>query len=257
MLAGRTVGGGKMTTLPRWRKAQEYEQNFWRNLESKIEAGTIRQLNWYSWRASELERRLSQYLVERGKTANRILEIGAGPIGIVNFLEWGERFAVDPLEDFYRQSSTLTKLRKPGVAYLQGSGEDLPYADRFFSLVIIDNVLDHTHAPYNVLQEIYRVLDINAFLCFAVNIRTTWGAIVHKLLAALCIDKGHPHTFTKESIRDLLKASHFKIRAEEIEDYHKVRQRYLHSTIVRDKIKGYTGISEFLYHAICQKATTR
>lgn len=257
LLAGCTVWGVKMTTLPRWRKAQAYEQKFWKNLESSIETGTIRQLNWYSWKASELERRLSRYMLGRGKTENRVLEIGAGPIGIVNFLEWGERFAVDPLEDFYKQSSTLTKLRKPGVAYLQGTGESLPYAERFFSLVIIDNVIDHTHAPYKVLQEIYRVLDIDAFLYVAVNIRTTWGAMVHKLLAALYIDKGHPHTFTKESIRDLLKASNFKIRAEEIEDYQKVKRQYRLSAIVRDKIKGYTGISEFLYHAICQKVTTR
>lgn len=76
--------------------------------------------------------------------AGRALEIGSGPIGIVNFLEWGERYAIDPLEHFYRQRQSLIKLRKAGSTYLPGMGEHLPFGDASFSLVIIDNVIDHT-----------------------------------------------------------------------------------------------------------------
>lgn len=246
-----------MVKIKRWLRAQEYERSFWKDLSGKIEAGTRHQLDWYHWKASELERRIENVEDSRQNKHGKILEIGSGPIGIVNFLEWGERFAIDPLEDFYRQSSTLTKLRKPEVAYTKGTAEHLPYPDSLFSLVIIDNVIDHTHAPVKVLQEIHRVLESKGFLYLAVNVRTAWGAMVHKLLAALRIDKGHPHTFTRDSGRNLLTVNHFEIRLEEIEDYRNVKQKDCRSKDVKKRIKGYIGISEYLYHVICQKVNER
>lgn len=242
-----------MVTLRRWVKAQEYEQSFWTKLAKKIEAGTINQLDWYQWKASQLERRLAKYVNPWHFEEGRILEIGSGPIGIINFLSRGQRFAVDPLEEFFKESNMLTTLRTPAVTYLKGTGENLPYPGRFFSVVIIDNVIDHTHSPEKVLKEINRVLDKNGLLYLAVNIRTAWGAMVHKLLATLCVDKGHPHTFTKDSIRNFLKTNHFTICLEEIGDYQKVKQEYSSSRSMREKIKAYTGISEFEYRVVCQK----
>ena len=242
-----------MVTLHRWHKAQEYEHRFWANLAKKIEAGTINQLDWYQWKASELEKRIAKCADGGQNKHGRVLEIGNGPVGIVNFLEWGERFAIDPLEEFYRQSSTLTKLRKPEVTYTKGTAEHLPYPDSFFSLVIIDNVIDHTHAPVKVLQEIHRVLENKGLLYLAVNVRTAWGALVHKVLGTFHIDKGHPHTFTKDSIHKFLIANNFKIRFEEIEDYQRVKHEFSSSRSVREKIKSYAGISEFEYRVVCQK----
>lgn len=244
-----------MVTLRRWHKAQEYEEEFWAHLARKIESGARNQLRWYQWKASELEKRLARCGIAEQSKNGRILEIGSGPIGIVNFMEWGERFAIDPLEDFYRQNSTLITLRKPEVTYTKGTAEHLPYPDSFFLLVIIDNVIDHTHAPVKVLGEIHRVLENKGLLYLAVNIRTAWGALVHKLLSAFRIDKGHPHTFTNEGIRKLLTAHGFHICVEESEDYRKVKQKYCRSKEMKEKIKGYTGISEFVYHVVCQKAS--
>ena len=245
-----------MVTVNRWLQAQEYEQRFWANLAKEIESGSRKQLAWYQWKASELEKRIARSVDGRQNKHERILEIGSGPIGIVTFLGWGERFAIDPLEDFYRQSSTLTTLRKPEVTYTKGTAEHLPYPDSFFSLVIIDNVIDHTHAPLMVLQEIHRVLEKQGLLYLAVNVHTAWGALVHKLLATCRIDKGHPHTFTNEGIRKLLTDDLFHICLEESEDYRRVKQKYCQSKKMKERIKGYTGIAEFDYHAICQKVST-
>ena len=242
-----------MVTVNRWLQAQEYEQGFWANLAKEIESGNRKQLAWYQWKASELEKRIARSVDGRQNKHERILEIGSGPIGIVTFLGWGERFAIDPLEDFYRQSSTLTTLRKREVTYTKGTAEHLPYPDSFFSLVIIDNVIDHTHAPSKVLEEIHRVLENKGLLYLAVNVRRPWGARFHKFLATFGIDKGHPHTFTRDSVRNLLKANDFQICLEESEDYRMVRQRNCRSAKAKERIKGYTGISEFECRAICQK----
>lgn len=243
-----------MVTLKRWRRAQQYEQNFWKNLVRQIENDTVKQLNWYQWRAKQLEEHLSKFAdlmtIKKGKT----LEIGNGPIGIINFLECPKRFAVDPLEDFYRESPTLAKLRQSEVIYLKGTGENLSFPESFFSLIIIDNVIDHTYAPEKILQEAHRVLVDDGFLYLTVNIHTEWGAMIHKLLALLYIDKGHPHTFTREAVCDLISRNEFRIRGEEVEDYQQVKLRNHKATSFKDRIKGYLGISEFQYQAICQKS---
>lgn len=241
-----------MVTLKRWHQAQQYERSFWEDLAGKIERGALTQLDWYAWKAREVERRLSKFVAADTKGTARILEIGSGPLGIVNFLEWGECFAIDPLENFYRESKALTELRTSRVTYLAGPGEHLPFEDGFFSLVIIDNVIDHTYAPGKILQQIRRVLDTNGLLYLAVNVHTGWGALLHRLVAMLSIDTGHPYTFTPVAARELLLRHRFTICEEEAEDYRRSKQQNCRSKSWRDKVKGYTGLSEFQFHAIAR-----
>ena len=33
----------------------------------------------------------------------KILEIGCGPYGVLNFIPFGEKYSVDPLADFYKE----------------------------------------------------------------------------------------------------------------------------------------------------------
>jgi SAM-dependent methyltransferase len=237
----------------RWLKAQEYEQAFWQRLGDDIEAGTREHLDWYNWRARRLERFLSVAGVTR--TGGKVLEVGSGPIGIVNFLEWGERYAVDPLEHFYRTKRSLVSLRHSSVTYLDGPGERLPFENGSCSLVIVDNVIDHTYAPGKILNEIYRVLRTDGHLYLAVNVHTRWGALLHALLAVLQIDKGHPYTFTSQTLCHQLEARQFVVLAEQIEDYWKAREADRHSASLRARIKGYTGLSEFSHAVLCRKLT--
>ena len=236
--------------LPRWRKAQEYEQGFWQRLGDSIEAGAREHLDWYGWRARQLEQRLAS--VGAGRRDGKTLEIGSGPIGIVNFLEGGERYAIDPLEHFYSTRPTLVALRRPGVTYLDGTGERLPFEKGTFSLVIIDNVIDHTYAPERILREIHRILEPDGHLYLSVNVHTRWGALLHTLLAVLQIDRGHPFTFTSRSLRQLLVASRFGIMLEHVDDYERAKQADRRSAVLTSKIKGFTGLSEFSHSVICR-----
>lgn len=239
----------------RWLKAQEYEQAFWRQLGDNIEAGTREHLDWYKWRATQLEERLA-WISDTRPRVGGVLEIGSGPIGIVNFLEWGERYAIDPLEHFYRTKPSLVALRTPGVMYLDGTGERLPFEDASFSLVIIDNVIDHTYAPRKILLEIQRVLGPGGCLYLSVNVHTAWGALLHALLAVLQIDKGHPFTFTSRRLSQLLTANQFVMLTEQVEDYGRAKQMDRRSANVTDRIKSYTGLSEFSHSVICRTQAT-
>jgi len=234
----------------RWQEAQSHEQEFWSSSAARIEQGTSGQLDWYDWKAGQLEACLAAAphpLPRDGK----ILEIGSGPIGIVNSLTWGERFAIDPLEDFYRQNPSLIQLRKPGTTYINGPGEQLPFPDRSLSLVVIDNVIDHTYAPALILREIARTLDPAGYLYLAVNVHTAWGALLHEALAVLQIDKRHPYTFTSNSLRRMLTGNGFTIVSEDVENYGKARSAYRRSPSLRAQIKGWTGLSEFQHAVLC------
>ncbi|MGB9614359.1 MAG: class I SAM-dependent methyltransferase, partial [Fervidobacterium sp.] len=188
----------------------------------------------------------------KGRFEN-ILEVGSGPVGIVSFLNWGKRYAVDPLEDFYRTNPALCEVRDSEVSYIKGCGESLPFEDGFFYLVILDNVLDHVQNATKVLDEIYRVLSREGALFLSVNVHTMFGGLLHSILVELGVDKGHPYTFTVESIRDFIQSRGFSILSEFVDGYYDARRRDRGSRSFKDKMKGYTGLSEFIYSAVCVK----
>jgi SAM-dependent methyltransferase len=236
----------------RWLNAQKYEQAFWERLGADIAVGAEAQLEWYNWRARRLEERLAG--LPNVRTDNgKVLEIGCGPIGIINFLSSRDRVAVDPLEHFYRRTPSLVSLRQPGVTYLTGTGEQLPVKTGSCALVIIDNVIDHTQAPGRILDEIRRVLQPYGSLYLSVNVHTRWGALLHRALAALQIDPGHPYTFTSSSLRRLLGAHGFSVIGESIDSYTDARRADRRAPQLKARIKGYTGLSEFSHAVVCRQ----
>ena len=235
----------------RWVKAQAYEQAFWQQLAERIAAGTRDQLGWYNWRAQQLEHRLAPFSKDDSRRGP-VLEIGSGPIGIVNFLRWSDRNAIDPLEHFYRTKPALVGLRQPDVTYLDGTGEKLPFDTGSCGLVIIDNVIDHTYAPGRILQEIRRVLRRDGLLYLSVNVHRAWGAFLHTALAVAMIDRGHPYTFTSPSLRRMLRRNAFTIVSEEIGDYRAARREDRRSAGLRARVKGWTGLSEFSHSVVCR-----
>ena len=243
-----------MVSQNRWAKAQAYEKAHWQKIADKIIKGTMGQLGWYEWKAGDFEKKIGKYFDLSDQRNCKILEIGSGPIGIASFLKWGERYAIDPLEDFYSGNKALVRLRNSGIVYLHGQGEKLPFEDKDFFIVIIDNVIDHTQSPKRVLEEIKRVLEDSGLMFFTVNIHTKWGAIIHSMMELCQIDKGHPYTFSYRSIRAFLTSNGFAIAYEELEDYSQIRTKNRQSKSLKDKIKGYSGASEILYTSVCRKS---
>lgn len=201
-----------------------------------------------------MEKHLGGVLPASARAGARVLEVGCGPLGIVGVVNWGERHAVDPLDDFYGSHPVLSRHRPAAVRYQKSAGEQLPFPAEHFDLIILENVLDHVREAGRLLQEIRRLLKPGGLLYFTVNVRTGWGAAFHSVLSALLIDKGHPYSFTAPSIRAFLGEQGFVIRQESLDDYRPARDLDRRSARLKDRIKGYTGLSEFVYYAVCAKA---
>jgi len=97
----------------------------------------------------------------------RILEVGSGAHGLI--FGFGSRFGfgVDPLAVEYQRLFPVWQKNAPTVAAI---GEELPFADSSFDVVLSDNVIDHAENPLAIVDEIIRVLKPSGLLYFTVNI---------------------------------------------------------------------------------------
>jgi SAM-dependent methyltransferase len=96
-----------------------------------------------------------------------VLEIGCGAHGLIFFFGTTNGVGVDPLADHYRELFPAWQHRAKTVAAF---GEDLPFPDASFDVVLCDNVVDHAENPRRILEEITRVVAPGALLFFEVNV---------------------------------------------------------------------------------------
>lgn len=107
----------------------------------------------------------------------RILEIGSG-LGTFNIVcqqNGGDCYGIEP--DSVKVGICLDRLDNAGVhrKILRSVGEDLPFGDRTFDLVVSFQVLEHTQIPEKVLRETVRVLKPGGFIHFVVpNYNSFW-----------------------------------------------------------------------------------
>jgi ubiquinone/menaquinone biosynthesis C-methylase UbiE len=244
-----------MAGFKRWKKAQEYEGKHWEKLAERI-ALNLDDLDWYKWKADQLNKRFLSKVPQIDFAEENILEIGSGPVGIIAFLKGKKRYAIEPLEDFFKNKPLLAKSRNKEVQYLKGTGESLPFEDDYFSLVVIDNVLDHTLSPLEVLKETFRVLVPGGFLYLMVNVHSAWGVKARFLMEVFQLDRGHPHSFTATRIRQFLQNGGFEIQDEELENSWKVKLSDLKSRHLKNQLKGILGISEIQYQVLAKRRET-
>jgi SAM-dependent methyltransferase len=244
-----------MVSLARWQRAQQYERGYWESVASRIATGSVSQLEWYRWRADQLQQRLRTLgLGHLTDGSARVVEAGSGPVGVAGFFPARERVAVDPLEPYYAANATLTALRSPTVQYRPGSVEALPVESARYDLAIIENCIDHVRDVVAAIRELRRALTGAGILYLTVNCRTPWGFVVHRALSRLRVDAGHPHTFTPRRARNLLREHGFGELQWEVESYRQARHADLVAPERRAKIKGLLGVSEFLVTAVAQVA---
>jgi SAM-dependent methyltransferase len=97
----------------------------------------------------------------------RVLEVGGGGVGLLRYLpDGGVRVGIDPLAVPYRH---LFGDPGPGVHSCAAYGEQLPFRDQAFDVVLCDNVIDHAEDPARIVHESIRVLKGNGTLYFSVN----------------------------------------------------------------------------------------
>lgn len=216
----------KMTT--RWKLAQNYEKNWWSKHEQSIG------ITYFENSASEL-REVYKKLSKLDENT-RILEIGSGAFGIVNFIsESKNRFGLDPLEYYYGSVAEFVDKREPGVSYSTGKGEEIPF-DKSFDIIILDNVLDHCENPKKVINEVMRLSKKGTFIFFRQNTYNLYGKMMRSIMELFIIDKGHPFTFTQSDIRSLF-ATEYELLGSHRTGYISTWFQELKSKSLKDKIK--------------------
>lgn len=186
----------------RWRVAQNAEKEWWKKwkLLTSKEFKTVVKEYW-----GHYLRLVANYL----KSQDKILDIGCGPNGMINYIDKGERYGLDPLMDFYLSNFEMPK----DVKWRKGIGEEIPFENEYFDVVITTNTLDHSHQPERMLKEIHRVLKKDGLLILTVDCYGPFSQLRRKINEKL--GRGgapHPYTFTFWQVQKLLRKSKFHMR---------------------------------------------
>ena len=108
-----------------------------------------------------------------------VLEVGSGAHGLIFFFPGLKRVGIDPLADHYRELFPAWQDRALTIA---AHGEQLPFPDGSFDIVLCDNVVDHAERPRRIAEEMVRVLKPGGMLYFSVNVHHPiyhWASMIH------------------------------------------------------------------------------
>ena len=176
----------------------------------------------------------------------------------------GKKYAIDPLADFYK---THFNIDSTGLIFLKGRGEELPFEDKSFDIIILANVLDHVESPKKVLSEVKRVLKDNGIFHFEnlfyqkkfLILAKIWG-FIKKLFIGKMFNIHHPFMFTLKDLKRIT-YDNFSILREDIgreiayyENFNEFKGLKRKDKNLKTKILAFLGLYGTInYIAICRK----
>jgi SAM-dependent methyltransferase len=95
----------------------------------------------------------------------RVLDVGCGISTVLHFLE-GERYGIDPLAGEYKRLYSFPE----GIDIRRGRGENIPFPDACFDILISSSALDHVSDPSKTVAETRRVLRPGGYLVLYVDV---------------------------------------------------------------------------------------
>ncbi len=134
---------------------------------------------WYgtplgAYAVAEEEKALRGLLVP----GESLLEVGAGTGYWLRRLDYPRRVALEPSPAMRRVGERLT----PGVEWVAGVGEALPFPERVFDVVLVFTVLEFAQDPPRVLREAERVLRPGGALIVGIlEALSPWAALYRRL----------------------------------------------------------------------------
>jgi len=199
-----------------WAKAHEYERGYWDSRKHDA-PGIITDLN--SVKA------LAMVMAKNGfdkKKYDRVLDIGVGGLGVglLWLFDGNEKYGLDPLPVTQAETGNpfmdeLVSRAQAGNEYVNQQAEKMDFEDNHFDLVICNNVLDHTHTPTKILEEIRRVLRNDGVFGFAVDTYSlreqTFRKVDKKIRPNHSSYPGHPFDWTENQMTRILKDTGFEI----------------------------------------------
>lgn len=242
----------------RWKLAQNSEKQFWENYSTQSIVGDFEN------KAKTLLQDWANFININKNT--KILQIGCGPKDVINYFDVGHRYSLDPLAEFYKK---IFDFDYKSSHLQEGVGEEIPFSDNYFDIVILINVLDHVHSPEKVLGEIRRVLKDDGIFHFEnfvyqknfIQIGRLWGGI-KKIFTSEVFNIHHPYMFTLKDIQNLLLKRFLiideeigKSFLEEIKSFEDLKQKKRKSKRLTTKIPAIFGLYGIIsYSCICKKA---
>ena len=193
--------------ITRWKKAQIGEEQFWKDQAVSIRSPEYRR------RVEARAKRLSSWLGKHGNLHDMsVLEVGGGGTPMVDFFPSAVRVSVDPLTRFYHQA--FGDLLSAGVIQLACRGEELPFCNAVFDLVVCRNVLDHVESPPLVVAELVRVLRPGGLLYVGMN--TLSGPLLYYRYVHPANEE--PHSFSNRTLERLLQIPELVVRDKKLND---------------------------------------
>ncbi|HUT34745.1 MAG TPA: methyltransferase domain-containing protein [Planctomycetota bacterium] len=200
-----------------WTRAQEGERAFWQTAFAREVAGdpAKRRESWDACLAVIRRHRPFQ-------PGDRVLDLGCGPAGLITAVDPAcERYGVDPLMDFYRESYALP----PEIRYSRQMGEKLDFPDAFFHVATCINALDHTRRPADVCRELARVLRPGGCLLLEVNVYRGYQYLRKRFRRwTRCLRRRpekHPHTFRVADVEKMARRGGLRIVEQAIRPHQK------------------------------------
>ena len=133
------------------------------------------------------------------------VEVGPGPFPAVAVAPWRLPVAVDPLADGYLAEGLVPDECRH-VLFVAATGEHIPLPSANADVVVMENCLDHCASPGAVLREARRLLKPGGLLWLLVDLMTY-------------SDEMHPHPFSEESLRGLLRREGFTVIRDRVSDH--------------------------------------
>jgi len=257
--------GTKKIPSTRWNTAQNSEEEYWSDYttESLLEESAGR----YPKKAKILLKEWSAHITVINNT--KILQIGCGPEDVINYFQIGELYSIDPLAEFYKRKFNLD-YNNSNIK--QARGEEIPFPDKCFDIVILINVLDHTEIPDKVISEANRVLKDNGIFHFEnyiyqkkfIQLAKTWGKIKETFTRDI-FNIHHPFMFTVQDVKRIVSKKFTIIQEdvgrdigiyENLEEFDKVLKSFSDKATqtLRRKILtklGFLGVINYM--CICKK----
>jgi SAM-dependent methyltransferase len=146
-----------------------------------------------------------------------VLEVGSGAHGLVFAFGTGFAVGIDPLAASYKKLFAGWQGNAQTAAAI---GEQLPFENNQFDVMLSDNVVDHAADPVGVIQDAVRVLKTGGLFYFTVNIHHAfydWASRAHGVWNALGINfeisplADHTIHFTERQISTVIRSLPLKV----------------------------------------------
>ncbi|MBE9529224.1 MAG: class I SAM-dependent methyltransferase [Proteobacteria bacterium] len=178
----------------RWKKAQELEKVYWQ--KDFFRDSEYKEL---IFKYADLFKQIEQkYNFSEDTT---VLDLGCGATCPSTLFSKGKRFGVDPIVSGYLEKD---RQKLDGVIQLsEGTGEEIPFEDGYFDVVLCRNALDHMDNIDNVMKEIDRVLKPSGIVILSIYTYSPFIAFLKKAseLVPMLRNIEHPFTFTPPQFR--------------------------------------------------------